>query len=119
MIPLTMFSPVAVAIQGCFPTLSNPALYSNYDGVNPGKRTTDIPSIKLDQTLGPKNKLSFYYQHTNTNAQYTTPNGNADGLPPLITGARGSIPIGGPPSGSITTTPSRPPCCSTPGLATR
>ncbi len=96
MIPSTMFSPVAVAVQGVLPTLSNSALYNNYNGVNPGKRTTDIPSIKLDQSLGPKNKLSFYYQHTNTSAQYTTPNGNADGLPPLITGARGSIPIGGP-----------------------
>lgn len=95
-IPTTMFSPVAVAIQGVLPTLSNSALYNNYVGTNPGKRITDIPSIKLDQTLGAANKLSFYYQHTNTNAQYTTPNGNADGLPELITGARGSIPIGGP-----------------------
>lgn len=96
MIPATMFSPVAVAIQKVLPALSNSGLYNNYNGLNPGKRITDIPSIKLDQTLGPKNKLSFYYQHTNTNAQYTTPNGNADGLPELITGARGSIPIGGP-----------------------
>jgi hypothetical protein len=38
----------------------------------------------------------LYFQNSVTNAQYTTPNGNADGLPPLITGARGSIPIGGP-----------------------
>jgi len=96
MIPLTRFSPVAVAIQNVLPALSNSSLYNNYNGSNPGKRITSIPSIKVDHTLGAKQKLSFYYQHTNTNAQYTTPNGNADGLPPLITGARGSIPIGGP-----------------------
>ncbi len=95
-IPLTRFSPVATAIQGVLPALSNGALYNNYNGSNPGKRITSIPSIKVDQILGPKQKISFYYQHTNTSAQYTTPNGNADGLPPLITGARGSIPIGGP-----------------------
>jgi hypothetical protein len=96
MIPSTRFSPVAVAIQNVLPTLSNSALYNNYNGSNPGQRITSIPSIKVDHTLGAKQKLSFYYQHTNTSAQYTTPNGNADGLPPLITGARGSIPIGGP-----------------------
>ncbi len=95
-IPLTRFSPVAAAIQNVLPALSNGALYNNYNGSNPGQRITSIPSIKVDQTLGVKQKLSFYYQHTNTSAQYTTPNGNADGLPPLITGARGSIPIGGP-----------------------
>ena len=95
-IPATRFSPVAVAIQGLLPALSNSALYNNYNGSNPGERVTSIPSIKVDHTVGTKQKLSFYYQHTNTNAQYTTPNGNADGLPPLITGARGSIPIGGP-----------------------
>ena len=95
-IPPTRFNPVAVAIQNVLPALSNSALYNNYIGTNPGQRITSIPSIKIDHSLGSKQKLSFYYQHTNTSAQYTTPNGNADGLPPLITGARGSIPIGGP-----------------------
>jgi len=96
MIPLNRFSPVAVAIQNLLPPLSNAGPYNNYAGSNPGQRITSIPSIKVDHTLGTKQKLSFYYQHTNTQAQYTTPNGNADGLPPLLTGARGSIPIGGP-----------------------
>ncbi|HEY6342738.1 MAG TPA: TonB-dependent receptor [Bryobacteraceae bacterium] len=96
MIPLTRFSPVAVAIQNVLPALSNGNLYDNYDGYNLGQRITDIPSIKVDQTLGAKQKISFYYHHTNTAAQYTLPNGNADGLPVLLTGARGSIPIGGP-----------------------
>ncbi|HEY7334534.1 MAG TPA: TonB-dependent receptor [Bryobacteraceae bacterium] len=95
-IPLTRFSPIAVAIQKVLPTLSNSALYNNYDGYNLGERITTIPSIKVDQTIGQRQKLAFYYHHTETDAQFTTPNGNADGLPDLLTGARGSIPIGGP-----------------------
>jgi hypothetical protein len=95
-IPLTRFSPVAVSIQGVLPALSNGSLYTNYNGYNLGQRITTIPSIKVDQVIGSKQKLSFYYHHTETDAQFTTPNGNADGLPDLITGARGSIPIGGP-----------------------
>lgn len=95
-IPLSRFSPVAVAIQGVLPALSNNALYNNYNGYNLGQRITKIPSIKVDQVLGAKSKLAFLWNHTETDAQYTTPNGNADGLPDLITGARGSIPIGGP-----------------------
>ena len=95
-IPATRFNPVAVAVQGVLPALSNTGLINNYNGYNNGVRITKIPSIKLDHVLGAKQKLSFYYHHTETDAQYTVPNGNADGLPDLITGARGSIPIGGP-----------------------
>jgi hypothetical protein len=95
-IPANRFHPVAVAIQGVLPSLSNSALYNNYNGYNLGERITTIPSIKVDQVIGSKQKVAFYYHHTETDAQFTTPNGNADGLPDLITGARGSIPIGGP-----------------------
>ena len=96
MIPLSMIGPVATAIQSFLPALSNGNPYNNYNGSNIGQRVTSIPSIKIDQVLGSKQKLAFYYHHTNTAAQFTTPNGNADGLPDLLTGARGSIPIGGP-----------------------
>lgn len=96
LVPVSRFSPVAQAIQALLPPLSNGALVSNYKGFNIGQRITDIPSIKVDQILGSAQKLSFYFQRTLTNAQFTTPNGNADGLPDLLTGARGSIPIGGP-----------------------
>ncbi|HWF10310.1 MAG TPA: carboxypeptidase regulatory-like domain-containing protein [Bryobacteraceae bacterium] len=95
-IPPSRFSPVAVAIQGLLPKLSSADRYQNYNGYNLGQRITSIPSIKIDQVLGQKQKIAFYYHHTDTEAQFTTPNGNADGLPDLLTGARGSIPIGGP-----------------------
>jgi Carboxypeptidase regulatory-like domain/TonB dependent receptor len=95
-IPVARFSPVAVAIQSVLPTLSNGATVDNYNGYNLGQRITDVPSIKLDQLIGSQQKLSFYFMRSLTNAQFTYPNGDADGLPNLITGARGSIPIGGP-----------------------
>jgi hypothetical protein len=85
-----------VAIQSLLPAPTNGNLFANYAGNNLGQRITAIPSIKVDQSIGSKQKLSFYFHHTDTQAQFTTPNGNADGLPDLLTGARGSIPIGGP-----------------------
>jgi hypothetical protein len=95
-IPASRFSPVAVAIQSFLPQLTNANYISNYSGYNLGVRVTQVPSIKVDQIIGPKQKLSLYFHNSVTNAQFTTPNGNADGLPNLLTGARGSIPIGGP-----------------------
>ena len=95
-IPQARFSPFARAVQGLLPALSNGNLTDNYNGYNLGERITAIPSIKVDHLLGTKHRLAFYYHHTETDAQFTTPNGNADGLPDLLTGARGSIPIGGP-----------------------
>jgi hypothetical protein len=95
-IPQMRFNPVAVAIQKLLPPLSNGGLYNNYNGYNLGERITDVPSIKVDQIISAKQKLSLYFHNSVTNAQFTTPNGNADGLPNLLTGARGSIPIGGP-----------------------
>lgn len=95
-IPAARFSPFAVAVQNLLPNPTNGNRVNNYSGVNTGQRITDIPSIKVDQIINSAQKVSFYYHHTNTAAQFTTPNGNADGLPDLLTGARGSIPIGGP-----------------------
>ncbi len=95
-VPAARFSPFANAVQSLLPNPTNGNLVNNYSGHNLGERITDIPSIKVDHIIGPKHRLAFYYHHTNTAAQFTTPNGNADGLPDLLTGARGSIPIGGP-----------------------
>jgi hypothetical protein len=95
-VPANRFSPVAVEIQKLYPALSNTGLYNNYNGYSPGERVGIIPSIKVDHNLTQNHKLSFFYNHTETNAQFTLPNGNADGLPDILTGARGSKPIGGP-----------------------
>src|SRR5262249_55401982 len=77
------------------PPLSNAALYANFNGSNLSNRSDPIPSIKVDEIIGPKHKLAFYYQHNNSTVQYTT-NGSPDGFPPIISAARGSIPVGGP-----------------------
>jgi hypothetical protein len=89
-IPQSRFDPTAVAIQNLLPQTTG-ALYNNYTGFNAGHRNTTIPSLKLDQLIGPKQKLSFYYQHTRTDSQFSVPNGSDNGLPTLISTARGTF----------------------------
>jgi Carboxypeptidase regulatory-like domain/TonB dependent receptor len=89
-IPQSRFDPTAVAIQNLLPATTG-ALYNNYTGFNAGHRNTTIPSVKLDQLLGPKQKLSFYYQHTRTDSQFSVPNGSDNGLPTLLSTARGTF----------------------------
>ncbi len=91
MIPTARIDPVSQKIQALFPTPTNPALTSNGSGSNSTQRHTILPSLKLDQSFGAKSKLAFYWSRTSTDAQYATPYGNADGLPPEITNARGTF----------------------------
>jgi len=95
-IPRDRFHPVSLAIQSLLPPLSNADRFNNYNGYNLGVRTYVIPSLKFDHILTPNQKLSFFWNFSETNAQFTPTNGNADGLPDILTGARGSKPIGGP-----------------------
>jgi hypothetical protein len=81
MIPASRFSPTAVAMQKLFPEPDNSNLTQNYIGDVPSQRITTIPSLKIDESLGPKNKFSFYYSTTGTASAVSTPLGNADGLP--------------------------------------
>jgi hypothetical protein len=90
MIPLTRLDPTAVAIQKLLPATTG-ALYNNYTGFNPGSRVTTIPSVKIDQSLGDKAKLSFYFGHTLTDSQFSVPNGSDNGLPTLLNTARGTF----------------------------
>jgi hypothetical protein len=89
------FDDVSKKIQALFPKTSGPtpnALTSNYLNVYGTSRITGIPSIKIDQTIGAKGKLSFFWQRTKT----SNPNGNtifggSDGLPDPITTALGTF----------------------------
>jgi hypothetical protein len=77
-VPLASFDRVAKNIQDLFPLPSNNALTQNY--VVPAfdlKRTNTIPSIKLDQNLNSKMRLSGYWGQTITN-QNTTGNQGFD-----------------------------------------
>jgi hypothetical protein len=94
-IPLTSFDPVAAKIQALFPQPNGPnatAQTMNFINVYDSNRTTEVPSIKIDQTIGPKGRLSFFYQRTKT----ANPNGNtifggSDGLPDPLTTALGTF----------------------------
>lgn len=90
MIPPTRFSPTATAMQALFPAPSNSNLTSNYIGDVPSQRITTIPSTKIDESVGPKNKFSFYYSTTGTASAVSSPLGNADGLPLEIGQYRGT-----------------------------
>ncbi|HLI82364.1 MAG TPA: TonB-dependent receptor [Bryobacteraceae bacterium] len=89
-IPASRFDPTAVAIQKLLPATTG-ALYNNYTGFNAGHRNTTIPSLKVDQLINSKQKLSFYWQHTRTDSLFSVPNGSDNGLPDLISTARGTF----------------------------
>jgi len=87
-IPTTRFDPVAAKILALVPNPQGPNANqagSNYlAGFDQG-RTSNIPSFKLDQTLGSKLHLSIYLQRTNTGTPRTIT--AADDLPDNITGS--------------------------------
>ena len=74
-----------------FPQPQNSNLINNYNGNILSHRYTAIPSIKIDQIISSKDKLSFYWSRINTESQIATPYGNADGLPEEIGGYRGTF----------------------------
>jgi hypothetical protein len=90
-IPKSAFSQSSLAFQALFPQPQNSNLINNYNGSIGGNRYTAIPSIKIDQVISDKDKLSFYWSRINTESQYSEPYGNADGLPPEIGGYRGTF----------------------------
>jgi hypothetical protein len=97
-IPVSLFDPVAVKIVGLIPgplgpNAANGQSGSNYQNPFLSSRRSHIPSFKIDHSVNANNRLSFYYQKTQTGVQYTTPNGAADGLPEPITVAIGSYAI--------------------------
>jgi hypothetical protein len=90
-VPKTQFSPLAVAVQQLIPAPGSANFTNNGVGSNLLSRVSDIPSLKLDQSIASKGHLSYYWSTTGTDAQYSVPNGNADGLPDIISGNRGTF----------------------------
>ena len=86
MIPMSRFDPVSLKIQSLMPQpfcVAGPpcnanGVLNNFQNTEPYSRDSEIPSIKLDQLFGPKDKLSFLWSRTNT---YTRTYYGADGLP--------------------------------------
>jgi hypothetical protein len=88
-IPQSEWDPVAAKIQNLFPAPVGPSangVVNNYVPNIPTTRITEIPSLKLDQSIGPNGRLSFFWQKTKTTAPLSFTFGQVDGLPdPLAT----------------------------------
>jgi hypothetical protein len=84
-IPMSRMDPVALAIQNMLPQPTSPGLIANnYQNPYSTFRTTTVPSIKGDQLLGPKDKLSFYFSRIHTVAIGVGANGLPEPLSPDV-----------------------------------
>jgi len=90
-IPLAQMDPVALKIQSLIPLPTNTGNINNFTTTQPSVRHTTIPSLKIDQMIGSKQKLSFYWSFTHTDSQFSQIYGNYDGFPLPITQARGTF----------------------------
>jgi len=82
------FDPVAAKVQALIPSPTNPSLINNnYITTYTQQRTTDVPSLKIDQVLGSKDKISFFMNRTKTFCWYCA---GAEGLPLPITATIGT-----------------------------
>jgi hypothetical protein len=94
-IPASRFDPVSQKIQNLIPLpfcvaggICNPnAAINNFQNVEGESRTTEIPSIKVDQIIGPKDKLSFFFSRTGT---YCITCYGDDGLPQPVSDTFGA-----------------------------
>jgi hypothetical protein len=75
-IPMNRISPISLKIQNFIPTPSNGSLVSNWNQQYPNPTSIYIPSFKLDQNLGDKHHLSFFFSENHINHLVAT-----DGLP--------------------------------------
>jgi hypothetical protein len=86
-IPISSLDPVALKIQNLVPLPTSTALANNYQQQYLSQRITNIPSIKIDELLGPKDKLSFYWSMVHTFCWYCT---GAEGFPQPISSDTGT-----------------------------
>ena len=95
-IPVSLLDPVSAKVQSLVPLPVGVNAAAGQYGANfqnpwQSDRSSNLPSIKADQNIGGAGRLSFYWSSTATTSQYAFPNGNAEGFPTPITGARGSF----------------------------
>ena len=94
MISPMRFDPVAVNVQNLIPQpfcVAGPpcnatGVSGNFQNTEAVERDTEAPSLKVDQILGPKDKLSFFWSRTMT---YTLTGYGEDGAPQPISGTFG------------------------------
>jgi hypothetical protein len=93
-IPISRFDPVALKIQNLIPLpfcVAGPpcnagGVVNNFQNTEPVSRDTEAPSLKVDQILDSKDKLSFFWSRTMT---YTQSGYGEDGAPQPISGTFG------------------------------
>lgn len=95
-IPASRFDPVALKVLALVPLPIGPnaaagQVGNNFQNPYPSQTRSQIPSIKVNQTINSKHRVDFYFQKTGLEAQYTQQNGNAEGLPSPVTASRGSF----------------------------
>lgn len=90
-IPLSQLDPVALKVQALIPLATGTGLVNNFIPAYESDRITGIPLVKIDQTIGSKQKISFYWSKTRTTGAYSPQNGNSEGLPGYISAARGTF----------------------------
>jgi hypothetical protein len=95
-IPASRFDPVSLKVLALVPlpkgiNSERGQFGNNYQTPWRSKRTSEIPSLKIDQTIGSKGRLSGYWQQTTTSVQYAVGPAAGDGLPEPITQSRGTF----------------------------
>lgn len=92
-IPPSRFNQTALAMQALFPNPNpgNTNLASNYTGGITGGQYSAIPTLKIDEVISDKDKLSFYWSRNNVETRINTGPFAADGLPLEIGQYRGGL----------------------------
>lgn len=96
-IPVARFDPISTKVLALVPQPLGPnfergLVTNNYQAPFDTSRKSDIPSIKIDQNLGSKGRLSFYLGETRSTTPRTTT--GADAFPDLITASAASATAG-------------------------
>jgi hypothetical protein len=60
-IPVNRLDPVALKIQDLIPRPTSPGNINNLAVVDEVASTTTLPSVKIDQNIGSRNKVSFFW----------------------------------------------------------